>query len=43
VKTTNRLKQGAVTNFLFAEGEKSECVLEGQLKMCWQRPCGLTL
>jgi hypothetical protein len=33
-KKTNGLKQRAVTNFLFVEGEKSKCILESQLKMC---------
>jgi len=38
VKTTNSLKQGAVTNYLFAEGMKPKCILEGQLKMCGKGP-----
>ena len=33
MKTTNSLKERAITNFLFTEGEKPECVLESQLKM----------
>jgi len=41
VKTTNRLKQVAVTNYLFAEGEKAECILQGQLKMCGKDPVDL--
>jgi hypothetical protein len=41
VKITNRLKQGAVTNFLFPEGEKPECILKGQLKMCGKDPLDL--
>jgi hypothetical protein len=41
VKTTNRLKQRAVTNFLFAEREKPECILEGQFKMCGEDPVDL--
>ena len=33
-----KLKQRAVNSFLFAEGEKPECILEVHLKMCGEDP-----
>jgi hypothetical protein len=40
-QTTNSLKQRAVTNLLFAEGQKPGCILESQLKMCVAYPVDL--
>jgi len=41
VKTTYRLKQRVVNNFLFAEGQNPQCILESQLKMCGADPVDL--